>query len=145
MADDDVDPDETRALKPPQAVTALAATPSRPVVLTVQGAMPKEKDFKQRLCVDIDEFSPHAYVLCRGGAHTDRSCVSVPVLLELEWAQREFFEVPKNDISRVLRSTASIDQVTLEDRDALLAAAKTFDQATSVGLRGPRGSHQRRP
>ena len=33
-------------------------------VLTVQGAMPREKDFKQTLCADIDGFSLHAAVRC---------------------------------------------------------------------------------
>ena len=33
-------------------------------VLTLQGAMPREKDFKQSLCADIDGFSLHAAVRC---------------------------------------------------------------------------------
>ena len=33
-------------------------------VLTMQGAMPREKDFKQTLCADIDGFSLHAAVRC---------------------------------------------------------------------------------
>jgi hypothetical protein len=33
-------------------------------VLTLQGAMPREKDFKQILCADIDGFSLHAAVRC---------------------------------------------------------------------------------
>jgi hypothetical protein len=33
-------------------------------VLTVQGAMPREKDFKQNLCADVDGFSLHAAVRC---------------------------------------------------------------------------------
>ena len=32
--------------------------------LTLQGAMPREKDFKQLLCADIDGFSLHAAVRC---------------------------------------------------------------------------------
>ena len=35
-----------------------------PAVLTVQGAMPRDADFKQRLCADIDGFSLHAAVRC---------------------------------------------------------------------------------
>jgi len=30
-------------------------------VLTVQGAMPRDADFKQSLCADIDGFSSHAH------------------------------------------------------------------------------------
>jgi hypothetical protein len=33
-------------------------------VLTVQGAMPREKAFKQMLCADIDGFNLHAAVRC---------------------------------------------------------------------------------
>ena len=33
-------------------------------VLTVQGAMPRDADFKQTLCADIDGFSMHAAVHC---------------------------------------------------------------------------------
>ena len=36
-------------------------------VLTVQGAIPREKDFKQTLCAVIDGFSPHAAVRCGAG------------------------------------------------------------------------------
>ena len=33
-------------------------------VLTVQGTMPRESDFRQDLCADIDGFSLHAAVRC---------------------------------------------------------------------------------
>jgi hypothetical protein len=33
-------------------------------MLTIQGAMPREKKFKQILCADIDGFSLHAAVRC---------------------------------------------------------------------------------
>jgi hypothetical protein len=38
-----------------------------PQVLTVQGAMPRDADFKQHLCADIDGFSLHAAVRCGAG------------------------------------------------------------------------------
>ena len=90
LADNDADSDEARVLRPLQA----AAWPCRPrrgqwrtnspldclcpgsayriafgpragrKVLTVQGAMPREADFKQNLCADIDGFSLHAAVRC---------------------------------------------------------------------------------
>ena len=58
MAGDDSDSDEARTLRPLQA----AACPYRIAfgpragqkVLTVQGAMLKDADFKQSLCADID-------------------------------------------------------------------------------------------
>ncbi len=68
IADNDSDSDEARALRPLQ----VAACPYRIAfgpragqkVLTVQGAMPRETDFKQSLCADISGFSLHAAVRC---------------------------------------------------------------------------------
>ena len=59
---------------------------------------------------------------------SERSLVSITVLLELEWVMRGFYELPKRDISRVLRALASIEHVTLEDRDAVLGAIDAFDK-----------------
>ena len=59
---------------------------------------------------------------------SERSFVSVTVLLELEWVLRGFYELPTKDISRVLRALAGIPHVTLEDRDAVLAAVDAFDK-----------------
>ena len=61
-------------------------------------------------------------------ALSERSLVSVTVLLELEWVMRGFYELPKRDISRVLRALVSIEHVTLEDRDAVLGALDAFDK-----------------
>lgn len=61
-------------------------------------------------------------------ALSERCFVSVTVLLELEWVMRGFYELPKRDISRVLRALASIEHVTLEDRDAVLVAIEAFDK-----------------
>ena len=61
-------------------------------------------------------------------ALSERSFVSVTVLLELEWVMRGFYGLPTRDISRVLRALASIPHITLEDRDAFLAAVDTFDK-----------------
>jgi len=61
-------------------------------------------------------------------ALSERSFVSVTVLLELEWVMRGFYELPPRDISRVLRALASIEHVTLEDRDAVLDALDAFDK-----------------
>ena len=60
-------------------------------------------------------------------ALSERSFVSVTVLLEFEWVMRGFYELPTKDISRVLRALASIEHVTIEDRDAVLAALDAFD------------------
>lgn len=61
-------------------------------------------------------------------ALSERSFVSVTVLLELEWVMRGFYELPTRDISRVLRALAGIEHITLEDRDAVLVAVDAFDK-----------------
>lgn len=61
-------------------------------------------------------------------ALSERSFVSVTVLLELEWVLRGFYELPAKDVSRVLRALASIPHVIVEDRDAVLAGVGAFDQ-----------------
>jgi predicted nucleic-acid-binding protein len=61
-------------------------------------------------------------------AMSARAFVSVTVLLELEWVLRGFYELPAKDVSRVLRALASLEHVTLEDRDAVLAAIDAFDR-----------------
>ena len=68
VADNDGDSDEARALRPLQAAACTYRIAFGPragqKVLTVQGAMPRETDFKQTLCADIDGFSLHAAVRC---------------------------------------------------------------------------------
>ena len=61
-------------------------------------------------------------------ALSERGLVTVTVLLELEWVMRGFYQLPASDISRVLRALASIQHVTLEDRDAVLVAVDGFDK-----------------
>ena len=68
LADNDRDSDEARTLRPLQAAACTYRIAFGPragqKVLTVQGAMPMEKDFKQTLCVDNKGFSLHASVRC---------------------------------------------------------------------------------
>jgi hypothetical protein len=68
MADSDADSDEARVLRPLQAAACTYRIAFGPragqKVLTVQGAMPRDADFKQSLCADIDGFSLHAAVRC---------------------------------------------------------------------------------
>ena len=56
MADDDGDSDEARTLRPLQAAACTYRIAFGPraghKLLTVQGVMPREKDFKQTLCAD---------------------------------------------------------------------------------------------
>lgn len=61
-------------------------------------------------------------------ALSERSFVSVTVLLELEWVLRGFYELPPRETSRVLRALAGIEHVTLEDRDAVLRAVDALDK-----------------
>jgi hypothetical protein len=68
MADNDGDSDEARLLRPLQAAACTYRIAFGPragqKVLTVLGAMPRDADFKQHLCADIDGFSLHAAVRC---------------------------------------------------------------------------------
>lgn len=59
-------------------------------------------------------------------ALSERSFVSVTVLLELEWVMRGFYELPSKEVLRVLRALASIEHIAIEDRDAVLAAIDAF-------------------
>ena len=61
-------------------------------------------------------------------ALSERGLVTVTVLLELEWVMRGFYQLPASDISRVLRALASIQHITLEDRDTVLVAVDAFDK-----------------
>jgi predicted nucleic-acid-binding protein len=61
-------------------------------------------------------------------ALSERAFVPVTVVLELEWVLRGFYELPASDIGRVLRALASIEHLTLEDRDAVMMAVDAFDQ-----------------
>ena len=61
-------------------------------------------------------------------ALSQRAFVSVTVLLELEWVMRGFYELPAKDALRVLRALASIEHITLEDRDAVLVAVDTCEK-----------------
>lgn len=60
-------------------------------------------------------------------AMSERSFVSVTVVLELEWVMRGFYGLPARDISRVLRSLVGIEHITLENRAAVLVAIEAFD------------------
>ena len=67
-ADNEGDSDEAGVHRPLQAAActyriALGLRVGQEM-LTVQGAMPREKDFKQTLCADMLGFSLHAAVRC---------------------------------------------------------------------------------
>jgi hypothetical protein len=68
MADNDGDSDEARTLRPLQAAACTYRIAFGPragqKVLTLQGAMPRQTEFKQTLCADINGFSLHAAVRC---------------------------------------------------------------------------------
>ena len=68
IADDDSDSDEARTLRALQAAASTYRIAFGPrtgqKLLTVQGAMPRDADFKRALCADIDGFSLHAALRC---------------------------------------------------------------------------------
>ena len=61
-------------------------------------------------------------------ALSERSFVSVTVLLEFEWVMRGFYALARREIARVMRALAGIEHITLEDRSAVLVALDTFEQ-----------------
>lgn len=65
-------------------------------------------------------------------ALSERSFVSVTVLLEFEWVMRGFYALPRQDVSGVLRALAGIEHVALEDRDAVLQALDAFDKGLDL-------------
>ena len=67
-------------------------------------------------------------------ALSERSFVSVTVMLELEWVLRGFCALAPKDVSRVLRALASIPHVTIEDRDLVLAALDAFDHGLDLPM-----------
>ena len=71
MADSDSDSDEARVLRPLQAAACTCRIAFDPgagqKVLTLQDAMPRETDFKQAMCADINGCSLHAAVHCGAG------------------------------------------------------------------------------
>ena len=73
VADNDPDSEEVRALRPLQAAACVSRIAFGPgagqKVPKVQGVMPRENDFMQTLCADIDGFSLHAAVPCGADDH----------------------------------------------------------------------------
>ena len=55
-------------------------------------------------------------------ALSGRAFVPHTVLLEFEWVMRGFYGLPRADIHRVLVALAGLENVTLENRDAVLTA-----------------------
>ncbi len=68
VADNDGDSEEARTFRPLQAAACTYRIAFGPrtgqKVLTVQGVMPRDTEFKQNLCADIGGFSLHAAVRC---------------------------------------------------------------------------------
>jgi predicted nucleic-acid-binding protein len=58
--------------------------------------------------------------------------VPVTVVLELEWAMRGFYGLPRADIERVLRALLGIGHVTVEDRGAVLDALDLFGEGMDL-------------
>jgi len=111
--DDDADSDEARTLRPLRAEACTYRIAFGPragqEVLTLQGDMPRDADFKQTLCADIQGFSLHAAVRC--GADDRQALEQQPLgdgLLQvfmdstgMDWAvrviPREIFETTPPD------------------------------------------------
>ena len=66
---------------------------------------------------DADDPQAHLQQPAAVAALSERSYVSVTVLLELEWVMRGFYALPARVIAQVLRALASIPHVTIESAD----------------------------
>lgn len=60
-------------------------------------------------------------------ALSERSFVPVTVLLEFEWVLRGFYGLARREIGTVMRALAGLEHVTIENRDAVLAALDAMD------------------
>jgi predicted nucleic-acid-binding protein len=61
-------------------------------------------------------------------ALSERAFVSVTVLLEFEWVMRGFYGFARSDVARAIHALASMEQVSIEDRGAVLVALDAFIQ-----------------
>lgn len=55
------------------------------------------------------------------------SFVPVTVLLEFGWVLRGFYGLPRRTIGAVMQALAGLENVTIEDRDAVLVALDALD------------------
>jgi predicted nucleic-acid-binding protein len=60
-------------------------------------------------------------------ALSESAFVSVTVLLEFEWVLRGFYSLPRRTIVEVLRALVGIEHLTIEDRNAALAAIDALE------------------
>ncbi|MCY7306229.1 MAG: type II toxin-antitoxin system VapC family toxin [Rhodoferax sp.] len=61
-------------------------------------------------------------------AMSERAFISVTVVLEMEGVLRGFYELPRREISKVLRALVGVEHLTLEDRDHVLMALDAYDK-----------------
>lgn len=54
--------------------------------------------------------------------------VPVSVILEFEWVMRGFYELPREDIQKVFQALCSLENVLIEDREAVLRALSAYQQ-----------------
>jgi predicted nucleic-acid-binding protein len=59
-------------------------------------------------------------------ALSERSIVTITVILEFEWVMRGFYGLARADITQVLSALLGIEHITIEDREAVNAALDLF-------------------
>lgn len=52
--------------------------------------------------------------------------VPVSVVLEFEWVMRGFYELPREEIQKVLQALCSLENVLIEDREIVLSALAAY-------------------
>ena len=60
-------------------------------------------------------------------ALAERGFVAITVVLEFEWVMRGFYQLPRAQISQVLKALAGIQHITLEDRAQVLSALGAYE------------------
>ena len=59
-------------------------------------------------------------------AMSDRSFISVTVVLEFEWVMRGFYKMSRAEITRVFNALVGIAHIAVEDRAAVLTAIDAY-------------------
>jgi predicted nucleic-acid-binding protein len=59
-------------------------------------------------------------------AMSERSFISITVVLEFEWVMRGFYKLTRAEITDVLNALIGITHITIEDRTAVVAAIDAY-------------------
>jgi predicted nucleic-acid-binding protein len=66
-------------------------------------------------------------------ALTERSFISITVMLEFEWVMRGFYQMTRVEITNVFNALVGIAHITVEDRAEVLGAIDAYQQGLDFG------------